>query len=98
LLTRIKADSTADSDYQCFPEALVPVYWGERRYLFMTNNSNDDGVFNSVVSFFCSNLRNSLEPQNSIDDIYGQYFLRETDIAKKVSGFPVLMDHQLLCP
>jgi hypothetical protein len=84
--------------YQCFPEALIPIDWGERRYLFGTNEHNDDGFFETAVSFFCTDVKNGNEPRSSIDDIDGAYFLREIDAKIKVAGAPMRLDGQLLCP
>jgi len=97
-LTWPGANGEPSYSYQCFPQALIPIYWGERRYLFGTNANNDDGWFEAMVSYFCADVKNGKEPRNSTDDTNGSYFLRETDAKIKVAGAPMRPDGQLLCP
>ena len=80
----------------CFPQALIPVYWGPRRYLFVVVVVNDVEIMAHVVSEFCENIKDGIEPRNRIGDDF--YFLRETDITAKVIGLPVRQDGGLLCP
>jgi len=79
----------------CFPRALVPVYWGERRYLFINVYIDDDEILAFEISYFCENVKNGKEPNADIEQYY---FWRKTDIPVKATGSPMYQDNQLLCP
>lgn len=85
------------SPFYCFPQALIPVFWGDRRYLFIVTFIKDENFSKRDITDFCENIKTGEEPKNSISVHSSFYFLRETDIPFVVSGFPVRQDGQLLC-
>jgi hypothetical protein len=85
------------SPFYCFPQALIPVFWGDRRYLFVVTFIDDESFSASYITYFCEDIKTGKEPQNSISVHHKFYFLRETDTNIKVTGSPVRQDGQLLC-
>ena len=85
------------SPLYCFPQALIPVYWGDRRYLFDVTYINHEEISSYFISDFCDDIKTGKEPKNDISIRDNYYFLRERDISAKVSGFPLRQDGQLLC-
>jgi hypothetical protein len=85
------------SPFYCFPQALIPVFWGDRRYLFIVTFIEDESFSASDVTYFCEDIKTGKEPQNSISVHDKFYFLRETDTTAKVTGLPARQDGQLLC-
>lgn len=67
----------------CFSERLVPVSWGERKYLI------------HPVSSFCEQVINALEPR---DMPFGTTYLRITDVDMEILGDPMRADGQPQCP
>ncbi|MFT3890704.1 MAG: hypothetical protein QM730_03650 [Anaerolineales bacterium] len=85
------------SPLYCFPQALIPVYWGERRYLFPVPYITHEEFSSDFISDFCDGIKTGKEPKNDISTGDNYYFLRERDVSAKVSGFPLRQDGQLLC-
>jgi hypothetical protein len=94
--------SSKQDDYlgpmYCFPQALIPVYWGQRRYLFDVTFISHEEFSAHFISDFCDDIKTGKEPKNDISSGDNFYFLRETDATAKVSGLPIQQDGHLLCP
>ncbi len=76
---------TSDPDFN-EPNELVPVRWGQRRYLINAE----------MVAGFCDSIKQGWEPRDSV--IGGPYYLRKGDWDRYAIGRPISLDGLLLCP
>ena len=63
--------------YLGFAKELIPVAWGERKYLISAD----------TMIFFCNQINDRMEPRN---EVHGFCLLRRGDEKKEVVGFPTI--------
>jgi hypothetical protein len=75
----------------CIYNKLIPVMWGERRYLL----PSEDSILGPLKhNFLCDAYKKDLEPR---DRIYGMTYLRRKDINIQVNGGPTYVDGSPFC-
>jgi hypothetical protein len=82
-INEVKLISTERALFE--PHNLIPVKWGDRRYL----------VANDGVSDFCKWVDEGWEPR---DHIFGMFYLRINDWEIPAKGQPISPQGELICP
>ncbi len=67
------------------PTVLIPVRWGERRYL----------IYAEELSEFCKSIENGVEPRNKSN---GDFHMKELNWEIPVDGQPISPNGQEICP